>query len=127
MSTSGKIKTVFLCEILFYRGSRKSVPQADYCPHIVMDGDAEKEYLGILIYDIEVDALNQTGYAMFNCIYDSEKVGYHKIETGKTFSVMEGGNDVGKGKIVERHDYPDPADKACQRRGKSKNRKISRY
>ena len=114
MNSSFKIKTVFTCEILFYSNGRKSVPQADYFPHIVMNDDAKKEYLGILIYDIEVDALNQIGYAMFTCTYDSLNVGYHKIETGKIFSVMEGPNIVGTGKVIERHDYPDPAESISQ-------------
>ena len=75
-----------------------------------MDSDANKEYLGIHIYDIEVDALDQTGYAMFTCIYDTQKNGYNKIEIGKTFSVMEGENIVGKGTVIGRHDYTNPAE-----------------
>lgn len=76
------------------------VPEAGYRPHFVMELDEEKEYLGVEIYDIEVDALESVGYAMCTFLYEQEGVGYSKIQPNKFFMVMEGANVVGRGKVI---------------------------
>ena len=91
----------FMAEVTFYSSARKTVPIADYHPHLVVENDPDKEYfLGIVFYDIEVDALDQEGLVMASCLYDEEGVGYHKLHSGAIFSVLEGPNIVGRGKVL---------------------------
>ncbi|ENQ2251604.1 hypothetical protein ACEON6_000584 [Listeria monocytogenes] len=59
-----KSQQTFMVEVTFYSNARKTVPEAGYRPHFVMELDEEREYLGVEIYDIEVDALDSAGYAM---------------------------------------------------------------
>ncbi|EAD7602429.1 hypothetical protein [Listeria monocytogenes] len=95
-----KLKQTFMVEVTFYSNARKTVPEAKYWPHFVMELDEGQEYLGVEIYDIEVDALDSAGYAMCCFLYGQEDVGYSKIQPNKSFKVMEGPNVVGRGKIV---------------------------
>ncbi|MBF2348434.1 hypothetical protein IA935_04110 [Listeria marthii] len=90
----------FMVEVTFYSRARKTVPEAGYQPHFMMELDEEKEYLGIEIYDIEVDALDSAGYAMCTFLYEQEGVGYSKIQPNKSFMVVEGANVVGRGKVI---------------------------
>lgn len=90
----------FLVTVTFYSTHRNTVPSAGYRPHLVLDHDPEEEYLGVVFYDIEVDALDRVGYGMCTCLYESEHVNYCKIQEGKTFTVREGPYIVGKGKVV---------------------------
>ncbi|MBF2627071.1 hypothetical protein [Listeria marthii] len=90
----------FMVEITFYSRARKTVPEAGYRPHFVMELDEEKEYLGVEIYDIEVDALDSAGYAMCTFLYEQEGVGYSKIQPNTSFMVMEGATVVGRGTVI---------------------------
>ncbi|EAD3287235.1 hypothetical protein FPV71_11770 [Listeria monocytogenes] len=90
----------FMVEVTFYSRARRTVPEAGYRPHFVMELDEEREYLGVEIYDIEVDALDSAGYAMCSFLYEQEGVGYSKISPNSSFMVMEGASIVGRGKIV---------------------------
>ncbi|EAE7686665.1 hypothetical protein BK830_08380 [Listeria monocytogenes] len=90
----------FMVEVTFYSRARKTVPEEGYRPHFVMELDEEREYLGVEIYDIEVDALDSAGYAMCSFLYEQEGVGYSKISPNSSFMVMEGASIVGRGKIV---------------------------
>ncbi|HAK1573462.1 TPA: hypothetical protein H1082_002387 [Listeria monocytogenes] len=90
----------FMVEVTFYSRTRKTVPEAGYRPHFVMELDEEREYLGVEIYDIEVDALDSAGYAMCSFLYEQEGVGYSKIQPNSSFMVMEGASVVGRGTIV---------------------------
>ncbi|EDN8355289.1 hypothetical protein G0Q57_000593 [Listeria monocytogenes] len=91
----------FMVEVTFYSRARKTVPEAGYRPHFVMELDEEREYLGVEIYDIEVDALDSAGYAMCSFLYEQKGVGYSKIRPNKSFKVMEGASVVGRGKIIK--------------------------
>lgn len=95
-----KSQQTFMVEVTFYSQTRKTVPEAGYRPHFVMELDEEKEYLGVEIYDIEVDALDSAGYAMCTFLYEQEGVGYSKIQPNTSFMVMEGANVVGRGKVI---------------------------
>ncbi|AHI55598.1 hypothetical protein ACP0AK_03275 [Listeria ivanovii] len=95
-----KSQQTFMVEVTFYSNARKMVPEAGYRPHFVMELDEEQEYLGIEIYDIEVDALDLTGYAMCSFCYEQEGVGYSKIQPNRPFMVMEGASIVGRGTVV---------------------------
>ncbi len=48
-----KSQQTFMVEVTFYSNARKTVPEAGYRPHFVMELDEEREYLGVEIYDIE--------------------------------------------------------------------------
>lgn len=50
-----------MVEVTFYSSARKTVPEAGYRPHFVRELDEEQEYLGVEIYDIEVDTLDSVG------------------------------------------------------------------
>ncbi|MBC2329242.1 hypothetical protein [Listeria swaminathanii] len=95
-----KSQQSFMVEVTFYSQTRKTIPEAGYRPHFVMELDEEKEYLGVEIYDIEVDALDSAGYAMCTFLYEQEGVGYSKIQANKSFMVMEGANVVGRGTVI---------------------------
>ncbi|MCD2221035.1 hypothetical protein [Listeria monocytogenes] len=95
-----KSQQTFMVEIAFYSWERKTVPEAGYRPHFVMELDEEREYLGVEIYDIEVDALDSVGNAMCSFLYEQEGVSYSKIQPNRSFIVMEGASVVGSGKIV---------------------------
>ena len=69
----------FMVKVIFHPHARKIVPAAGYRPHIVIEDDTEREYLGVEFYDIEVDCLGRNGYAMCSCLYESEGVNYQKI------------------------------------------------
>ncbi|EIO9071538.1 hypothetical protein LRH74_000589 [Listeria monocytogenes] len=96
-----KSQQTFMVEIAFYSWERKTVPEAVYRPHFVMELDEEREYLGVEIYDIEVDALDSVGNAMCSFLYEQEGVGYSKIRLNKSFKVMEGASVVGRGGIIK--------------------------
>ncbi|EDO0850667.1 hypothetical protein FVB54_14835 [Listeria monocytogenes] len=98
-----KSQQTFMVEIAFYSWERKTVPEAGYRPHFVMELDEEREYLGVEIYDIEVDALDSAGNAMCSFLYEQEGVSYSKIRPNRSFMVMEGASFVGSGKIVSFH------------------------
>lgn len=89
-----------MVEIAFNSNARKMVPEAGYRSCFVMELDEEQEYLGVEIYDIEVDALDLTGYAMCSFLYEQEGVDYSKIQPNRSFMVMEGVSIVGKGTVV---------------------------
>lgn len=55
-----KSQQSFMVEVTFYSNARKTVPEAGYRPHFVMELDEDREYLGVEIYDIE------SGYAGFD-------------------------------------------------------------
>ncbi|EGK9508493.1 hypothetical protein IOU01_001437 [Listeria monocytogenes] len=95
-----KSQQTFMVEVTFYSRARKMVPEAVYRPHFVMELDEDREYLGVEIYDIEVDALDSAGYAMCSFLYEQEDIGYSKIRLNKSFKVMEGASVVGRGKIM---------------------------
>ncbi|ECQ2361641.1 hypothetical protein FZ112_02960 [Listeria monocytogenes] len=95
-----KSQQTFMVEVTFYSNVRKMVPEAGYRPHFVMELDEDGEYLGVEIYDIEVDALDSAGYAMGSFLYEQEGVRYSKISPNKSFKVMEGASVVGRGKIM---------------------------
>lgn len=95
-----KSQQTFMVEIAFYSWERKTVPEAGYRPHFVMELDEEREYLGVEIYDIEVDALDSVGNAMCSFLYEQEGVSYSKIQSNRSFMVMEGASVVGRRKIV---------------------------
>ncbi|EGB1113701.1 hypothetical protein H6Y91_000901 [Listeria monocytogenes] len=95
-----KSQQTFMVEVTFYSWTRKMVPEAGYRPHFVMELDEEWEYLGVEIYDIEVDALDSAGYAMCSFLYEQEGVGYSKIRLNRSFMVMEGASVVGRGRIM---------------------------
>ncbi|EHF3618248.1 hypothetical protein [Listeria innocua] len=95
-----KSQQTFMVEVTFYSSARKTVPEAGYRPHLVMELDEEREYLGVEIYDIEVDTLDSVGYAMCSFLYEQEGVGYSKFQPNNSFNVMEGSSVVGRGKIV---------------------------
>ncbi|EAF5303457.1 hypothetical protein C3750_07110 [Listeria monocytogenes] len=98
-----KSQQTFMVEIAFYSWERKTVPEAGYRPHFVMELDEDQEYLGVEIYDIEVDALDSAGNAMCSFLYEQEGVSYSKIRPNRSFMVMEGASFVGSGKIVSFH------------------------
>ncbi|MDT0013464.1 hypothetical protein [Listeria cossartiae] len=95
-----KSQQTFMVEVTFYSQTRKTVPEAGYRPHFVMELDEEKEYLGVEIYDIEVDALDSAGYAMCTFLYEQEGVDYSKIQPNTSFMVMEGATVVGRGTVI---------------------------
>ncbi|EED2629274.1 hypothetical protein G8850_000407 [Listeria monocytogenes] len=95
-----KSQQTFMVEVTFYSNERKTLPEAGYRPHFVMELDEEREYLGVEIYDIEVDALDSAGYAMCSFLYEQEGVGYSKIQPNSSFMVMEGASVVGRGTVV---------------------------
>ncbi|HAB9834341.1 TPA_asm: hypothetical protein GZJ98_00930 [Listeria monocytogenes] len=98
-----KSQQSFMVEVTFYSNARKTVPEAGYRPHFVMELDEDWEYLGVEIYDIEVDTLDSVGYAMCSFLYEQEGVGYSNIQPNRSFMVMEGASVVGRGKIVSFH------------------------
>ncbi|HHQ0119007.1 TPA: hypothetical protein ACSKRH_000165 [Listeria innocua] len=98
-----KSQQTFMVEVTFYSSARKTVPEAGYRPHFVMELDEDREYLGVEIYDIEVDTLDSVGYAMCSFLYEQEGIGYSKIQPNRSFMVMEGASVVGRGKIVSFH------------------------
>lgn len=85
---------------MFSKSQRNSLPKAVYPPHIVMDDDNAKEYLGVTFYDLEVDNFNQLGYAFFTCLYQNNRVAYYIIQAGNTFCLMEGKTVVAKRNVI---------------------------
>ena len=75
----------FMASALFYSHLKKEIPSAGYRPHIVMECDGEREYLGVLFYDLEMDQPGQRGYVLCSCLY--EKTGWviKKFKSGASF------------------------------------------
>ncbi|MBC2360556.1 hypothetical protein HBP70_11135 [Listeria welshimeri] len=98
-----KSEQKFLVEVIFYSRIRKTVPKEGYRPHLVMETDKAQEYLGVEIYDIEVDTFDSVGYAIVAPLYEQDVVNYSKIQPNLSFLVMEGTSVVGGGKVISFH------------------------
>lgn len=93
-----KSQQTFMVEVTFYSRARKMVPEAGYRPHFVMELDEDQEYLGVEIYDIEVDALDSVGNAMCSFLYEQEGVGYSKIQPNRSFMLWRARVLLGEGR-----------------------------
>ena len=91
-------------EVLFYKDGescRKNPPNLTnraYRPHFVIKGT--KEYLGVWFVEGDFAELGTKINAVVETIYDN--VDYTLLlNFGTEFDIAEGGNIVGKGKVIE--------------------------
>lgn len=92
-------KQEFFCEVKFFQGKRQHLPhlKGGYRPHFVVKGT--REYLGIQFFDGEVLDFEKTALAAAFNLYDG--VDYSPLIVGAEFWIMEGGNCVGEGILLE--------------------------
>lgn len=98
-------KQEYICEVTFFRNQRQKIPylKGGYRPHFIVKGT--REYLGIQFCDGEVsDFEKNTLAAAFN-LYDG--VDYSPLIVGVEFWIMEGGNCVGEGLLLDIDEYHD--------------------
>ena len=87
-----------LVKVKFYSGARKSFPCLCYAyrPHFVVDGDSEM--LGVEFLESDFNEFDVFGEAIVKLLYDG--VGYHKLQKGAKFSIVEGATSVGEGYVL---------------------------
>ena len=97
-------KSQILVEVFFYKEgekSRKSVPNLAnriYRPHFIVEGT--QTYLGVWFVEGDLFELGMKANAIVETIYDG--VDYSLLLQPETeFEIAEGGNIVGKGKVIE--------------------------
>ena len=83
--------------VKFYPKSKNSLPLLNYRPHFVVNGDSE--YLGVEFLELDVKEYGVFGKALVKPLYDN--VGYHKLNKGVHFNIVEGSVLVGEGKVLE--------------------------
>ena len=83
--------------VKFYPKSRSSLPSLNYRPHFVVNGD--DEYLGVVFLELDVKEYGVFGEALVKPLYDN--VGYHKLNKGVHFNIVEGSTLVGEGEVLE--------------------------
>ncbi len=102
MSAGAEIKTL-LVDVLFYAsgpGCRSTAPNLScrfYCPHLIVKGT--KDYLGVRFVDGDTISLGGCGSAVIETMYGGVDYGALLLE-GAEFSIAEGGNIVGEGKVI---------------------------
>ena len=86
-------------KVKFYPNACVSLPSCySYRPHFVVNGD--DELLGVEFLELDLQEFNVFGEAIVRLVYD--KVGYHKLEKGVCFTIVEGGRIVvGEGYVLE--------------------------
>lgn len=86
-------------KVTFFSDSvRKAPPYLhDYRPHFVVEGD--EEYLGVCFIDGAACTFDKEVEAIALPVY--EGVGYDKLTVHTLFSIMEGGNIVGEGIVID--------------------------
>jgi len=94
----------FEATIDFYPGKKAGIPSIGYRPHIVMDDDQEKEYLGIVFEKTDFEN-DYSGTIVFLCLYYNLGVNYNKIVVGESFEIFEGGTAVAKGIITANNNF----------------------
>lgn len=83
----------------FYPNKRNSFPPLNYGyrPHFVVNGDSE--LLGIEFSGCDLKEYSVFGEAVVKLLY--ENVGYHKLEKGVCFKIVEGSTAVGEGYVLD--------------------------
>ena len=85
--------------VKFYPKKRSSFPSLHYAyrPHFVVNKDSEM--LGVEFIESDLVEFNVFGEAIVKLLYDN--VGYHKLQKGVTFNIVEGGaTTVGEGYVL---------------------------
>ena len=83
--------------VKFYPQKRSSLPSLNYRPHFVVNGDSE--YLGVEFLELDLKEYGVFGKAVVKLLYDN--VGYHKLNKGVRFNIVEGSTLVGEGEVLE--------------------------
>lgn len=95
-----KVLPAFYGEVIFFSKCRKTMPADGYRPHIVLQKDGKKNYLGIFFTGFSgTENLDEPCVVKINAMY--EGVDYSGIALGDLFWVMEGANVVAEGRILE--------------------------
>jgi hypothetical protein len=96
-------KKYIYMEITFFdkgQHCRKIPPDLNggkYSPHLVVKG--QSDYLGIQFFEGENVILGKKVKGTAECLY--EGVNYDVLEPNVLFFIMEGGNKIGEGEIIE--------------------------
>ena len=87
---------MFLAEVVFSKGQRKTLPETGYRPDAVFDG--YDDYWGITFIDLNADRLDTPFLAAIEFTFQA--VHYREIAVGQTFKIMEGSRQVGEGRVI---------------------------
>lgn len=90
----------FDAEVEFFSKARTTMPENGYRPHIVLQKDPKRNYLGIFFTGFSGnESFDFPFLIQMNAMY--EMVDYSAINVGDAFWVMEGANIVAEGKILD--------------------------
>ena len=83
-------------EVIFFFGQRKNLPRTGYRPDAVFDKSGD--YWGVIFTEMQVDKFDVPALAIMKFTFDD--CHYREVCVGQKFSIMEGGHQVGEGKII---------------------------
>lgn len=83
-------------EVIFYAGQRRTLPQTGYCPDAVFHKSGD--YWGITFIDLQADTFDDPTPAILKFIF--QDCHYQEVHSGQLFSIMEGSQQVGEGRII---------------------------
>lgn len=83
-------------EVIFYDGKRKNLPQSGYCLDAIFN--EAKEYWGINFVELPIEKFDTPTPAIIKFIF--QDCHYGEVGPGQSFVIMEGGHQIGEGKII---------------------------
>lgn len=83
-------------EVIFYSGQRKCLPTNGYRPDAVFN--RAKDYWGITFLELAVEKFDVPAPAIIKFTFQNSH--YQEVMRGQSFAIMEGGKQVGEGKII---------------------------
>ena len=83
-------------EVVFYVGQRKNLPQTGYRPDAIFN--KSRDYWGITFVELRVNKFDVPVLAIIKFTFQDSH--YKEVYIGQQFLIMEGGHQVGEGKVV---------------------------
>ena len=83
-------------EVIFHTGQRRNLPQTGYRPDAIFNKSGD--YWGITFIELQADKFDDPTPAIIKFTF--QDCHYKEVHLGQLFSIMEGSQQVGEGKII---------------------------
>ena len=83
-------------EVIFHAGQRRNLPKTGYRPDAIFNKLGE--YWGITFIELPVNKFDDPTPAIIKFTF--QDCHYKEVHSGQLFSIMEGSQQVGEGKII---------------------------
>jgi len=83
-------------EVVFFSEKRKHLPVKGYRPDAIFN--KAQDYWGITFTDLQVEKFDVPTFAIIQFTF--QDCHYQEVVPNRLFSIMEGANQVGEGKII---------------------------